>query len=134
MNEVAWDGKPVKRKCSSCGSLDWYEIRTMMEGTQVYDWCSNCPEPVKGIEGVPDAFMPRLGMTFEALCDTMGKPVPIQSKRHKQEVMDQLGVRECPERLKGNSWVDGTRNYRKRQFEKDRPMIRENYRRYLEHA
>lgn len=131
MEQVEWDGQPVKRPCSSCNSATWYQIRTMIEGTDVHDWCSDCDTPVS-TEGVPDVYLPRAGMTFQALCDKTGKPIEIQSKRHKQQVMNELGLREHPDRLTGNkSWVEGSREYRKRNFEQDRPKIREAYRQYL---
>jgi len=54
-------------------------------------------------------------------------------KRH--QVMKDLDVRELAIRKLGEkTWNEGSREYRKKQFEKDRPMIRENYRRYLQRA
>lgn len=131
---IEWDGKPVKRPCSNCGSATWYQIRTMMEGTDVYDWCSDCQTPVSGVSGVPDVYLPRAGMTFQALCDETGKPIPIQSKRHKQQVMNERGLRECPEPLSGKNWIDGSRDYRKRNFEQAKPKIQEAYRQYLKNV
>lgn len=131
MESIEWDGQPVKRPCSNCGSDKWYQMRTIMEGTNPYDWCSDCEQPVS-IGGVPDAFLPRAGMTFQALCDNQGKPIPVQSKRHKQQLMAERGLRECPERLSGKTWVEGSRQYRKRNFEQARPKIREAYRQYLD--
>lgn len=134
MENIEWDGKPVKRACSACGSVEWYQIRTMMEGTEIYDSCSDCDNPVS-VGGVPDVYLPRAGMTFQALCDKTGKPIPIQSKRHKQQVMNELGLRECPERLSGEkTWVEGSRQYRKRNFDEARPKIREAYQRYLQNV
>jgi hypothetical protein len=53
--------------------------------------------------------------------------------------MNELGVQEAGGTFNGapygtKNWIDGTRSSRAKQFEKDRPMIRENYRRYLENA
>lgn len=129
MELAAWDGKPMKRPCSSCGSPDWYEIRTCMEGTEVYDWCSNCDDPVS-VGCAPDAYLPRAGMTFENLCDKMGKPIPIMSKAHKMQVMREKGVIEAGDRQGGSmgmpakSWIEGTREGRKKEFnEKYRPIL-----------
>lgn len=138
MEQPDWDGKPVKRSCSNCGSLEWYEMRTMIEGTSPYDLCSECPKPVQ-VSGIPDAYLGRPGETFKNLTDAMGKPIEIQSKRHKKEVMDRMGVREAGEWVNGapfgtKSWTEGTREWRKKQFEKDRPMIRETYKRYLDNV
>lgn len=136
MTELVWDGKPVKRPCSSCGSFEWYEIRTMIEGTDVLDCCSNCPKPVQ-VDGVPDVYLSHVGQTFENLTDKMGHPIEIQSKQHKKRVMADLGVREAGDRVNGatygsKSWTEGTKAWRSKQFDKDRPMIRENIKRYLE--
>lgn len=141
MNDIAWDGKPVKRACSECGSMEWNEKRTMIEGAHVYDWCSNCPTPLNGVEGIPDVYLGYVGQKFENLCDERGKPYEIRSKRHKKEIMDKLGVREAGDRVQGakfgsspSSWIEGTRAHRKAQFEKDRPMIRKIQRQYLDNV
>lgn len=132
MSEI-WDGKPVKSACRSCGSPNWSEMRTIMDEGEMLDSCSECSS--FRADGVPDVYLPRAGMTFQALCDKTGKPIPIQSKRHKQQVMNELGLREHPDRLKGDkSWVEGSRDYRKRNFEQDRPKIREAYRQYLQNV
>lgn len=132
MNE-AWDGQPVKSPCSSCGSVKWSEMRTLIEDKVLIDSCSECSR-IRA-DGVPDVYLPRSGMEFQALCDKTGKPIPIQSKRHKQQVMNELGVREHPDRLKdGKSWVEGSRDYRKRNFAQDRPKIQEAYRTYLQNV
>lgn len=104
-----------------------------MEGTTAYDCCSNCPVPVQ-TDGIPDVYLGHVGQTFQALCDKTGTPIPIQSKRHKQQVMNDLGLSEHPDRLSGKNWIEGSRNYRKRNFEEARPKIREAYRQYLNNA
>lgn len=133
MEAIEWDGKPVKRGCSGCGSKNYYEIRTMIQGTDVYDTCSDCKNPVS-TAGIPDVYLPRAGMTFQALCDKNGTPIPIQSKRHKQQVMNELGLQEHPDRLKGKTWIEGSKDYRKRNFEEARPKIKESYRQYLDNV
>lgn len=106
----------------------------MIEGTEIYDHCSQCHIPVQ-TSGVPDVYLPRSGMTFQALCDKSGNPIPIQSKRHKQQVMNELGLREHPDRLSSNkTWIEGSREYRKRNFEEARPKIRESYKQYLQNV
>ena len=115
--------------CKNCGNTSAWHLYY----TADHALCDAC-----GLEGggpgVPDVFLPRSGMTFDALCDRMGRPIAIQSKRHKQQVMDQLGVRECPERLEPKTWIEGTRAYRNQQFDKDRPMIQKLHREYQERA
>lgn len=108
-------------------------MRTLIEDKELIDSCSECSRI--RTDGVPDVYLPRLGMEFQALCDKTGKPIPIQSKRHKLQVMNELGVREHPDRLKdGKTWVEGSRDYRKRNFEQARPKIREAYRQYLQNV
>lgn len=132
MNEV-WDGKPVKRPCNACGTEDWSEIRSVIEGSEITDSCSSCSS-VRA-DGIPDVYLPRSGMEFQALCDKTGKPIPIQSKRHKQQVMDEMGLSEHPDRLRGGkTWIEGSREYRKRNFEQARPQIRAAYKQYLENV
>jgi hypothetical protein len=119
--------------CRTCGQ-EASHIRTIIENGEAVDMCDrpDCGNIGMMGTGVPDVYFRKSGQTFEALCDEAGKPIPIMSKRHKKEVMDKLGVRECPERLSGKTWMEGTRETRRRSFDKDRPKIREVYRQYLE--
>lgn len=49
--------------------------------------------------------------------------------------MKEMDVTELGnERLPQKTWTEGSRDYRKKQFEKDRPKIQEAYRRYLSNA
>ncbi len=101
--------------------------------------CDKCGATGDGQAMLPDVFLERSGQRFANLCDKMGTPYTITSKRHKKRVMNELGVQEAGGTFNGapygtRTWVDGTRAYRKKQFEKDRPMIREAYGRYLAHA
>lgn len=88
---------------------------------------------------LPDVYFSGRSTSFENLCDTMGRPYEISSKRQKKEVMARLGVQEAGDRVNGapygtKSWVEGSRGYRRKQFDQDRPMIRETLRRYRERA
>lgn len=138
MEQVAWDGQPVKRACGTCGSEGWFQMRSIVEGVDVVDWCSDCEMPVQ-VGGVPDAYLPRIGMIFENLCDSMGKPIPIMSKAHKMQVMREKGVVEAGDRHHGStslpskSWIEGTREGRKKEFnEKYRPMLKKAYKQWKE--
>jgi hypothetical protein len=121
--------------CTHEGS--WHSLSRIIDG-EVVTICNFC-----GLEGagpsVPDVYLGRTGQTFGNLCDEMGRPYEIQSKRHKKEIMDRLGVREAGDRVNGatfgtKTWIEGTREHRRKQFEKDRPMIRENYKRFLDNV
>lgn len=116
-----------------CSHENAWHTRTIYENGALHTVCDRCGLEGAG-EGIPDAYLGHIGQTFAALCDNMGRPIEIRSKRHKQQVMDKLGVRECPDRLSGKTWVDGTREYRREQFNRDRPVIRETLRRWKERA
>ena len=126
--------------CGNCGNESAYRMHvafSLKEGRR--ECCDKCGASGDGEAMLPDVFLERSGQKFANLCDKMGQPYEITSKRHKKRVMDSLGVQEAGGTFNGapfgtKTWVDGTRAHRKAQFEKDRPMIRENYRRYLANA
>lgn len=125
--------------CGGCGNTEAYQIHSVYDAGEVFDCCNVCGNLSSIDAGVPDVFLHRAGQKFNNLCDKMGRPYEIQSKRHKKEVMDRLGVQEAGGTVNGarfgtKSWTDGTRAWRKRNFEKDRPMIRETLRAWKEKA
>lgn len=127
MTELVWDGKPIKRACSGCGSLDWTELRSMIEGTEFYDTCSECLVPVQ-TDGVKDVY-------FRHPYESTSLGVEFTSKKQKAAYLAKRGFSEAGDRKLGEkSWVEGSRDYRKRNFEKARPLIRENYRKYLDNV
>lgn len=124
--------------CRNCGNEKaWHTVSRYDSAAEEWtDCCDGC-----GLEGggdvIPDVYLGRLGQKFANLCDDMGRPIEIQSKRHKKEVMDRLGVSEAGGTINGarygsKTWIEGSREYRKKQFEKDRPVIRETLRRWKE--
>lgn len=123
--------------CNACGNEAVYRLSvvySVKDGQR--ECCDRCGAQGDGEAMLPDVYLERSGQKFANLCDKMGTPYEITSKRHKKRVMKELGVQEAGGTFNGapfgtRTWVDGSRAYRKRQFEKDRPMIRENYRRYL---
>lgn len=126
--------------CKTCGNQEaWHVVSAFdTQADSIVDCCDACGLEGAGA-GVPDVYLARTGQTFANLCDETGRPYEITSKRHKKEVMDRLGVSEAGDRMNGapfgtKSWVEGSRAWRKKQFDKDRPAIREMYRRYLENA
>jgi len=118
--------------CTNCGNQNAYHTRSWYDAKleRIEQICNGCGLDGAG-EFVPDVYLPKTGMTFQALCGKDGKPIPIQSKRHKLDVMNSLGLREHPDRLKGQNWIEGSRDYRKKNFEEARPKIREAYKQYL---
>lgn len=124
--------------CRGCNQ-ESHQVRTIVDGGQFYDSCPRCSDLSSMDAYMPDAYLGHIGQKFESLCDDMGRPYEIQSKRHKKEVMDRLGVSEAGDRVNGapygtKSWIEGTRDYRRKQFDKERPAIRETYKRYLDNA
>ncbi len=57
-----------------------------MENGVYHEVCNQCGNPVNSY--VPDVYLARSGQQFANLCDPMGKPYEIKSKRHKKEIMD----------------------------------------------
>jgi hypothetical protein len=121
--------------CISCGNTAAYAVRTFYLNGERQDICNACGADNR-TGAVPDAYFDAKKPTFEALCDEMGRPYEITSKRHKAEIMKKLGVSEVGDRVNGargggKDWIEGTREYRKRNFENAKPSIREAYRQYL---
>lgn len=79
--------------------------------------------------GVPDVFWNGRPYYSEAL------DVEFTSRSQKARIMKERGLSELGDRKLGEkNWIEGSRESRRKEFDKERPMIRENYRRYLENA
>lgn len=124
--------------CANCQNPKAWHVVSRYDEKEgvVVDCCDACGLEGAG-DGIPDVYFNRAGQTFASLCDEMGRPIPIESKRHKKEVMDRLGVREAGDIVNGakygtKTWIEGTRAWRKKQFDKDRPMIRQVAKEYRE--
>lgn len=123
--------------CRSCGNDKATLIRTIVHEGEVIDYCRECDSSTNNSFSDPDVYFRHSGQTFENLCDPMGKPIPIMSKRHKKEVMDKLGVSEAGDKVNGafstpKSWIEGSRDIRQKETAKYLPMIREQHKRYLD--
>jgi hypothetical protein len=135
--DLVWDGKPYKRPCNGCGSDKYSEMRTIIEDTELVDACDQCSH-VRA-DGIPDVYLGHIGQKFQNLIGKDGQPIEIRSKRHKKQVMDEMGVSEAGHTVNGapygsKSWIEGTRAYRKKNFKEALPAIRETYRQYLNNA
>lgn len=124
--------------CNTCGNMKAYHIRSAWDGERLRDFCdaATCGNLDMAGAGIPDVYLPRGGMKFANLCDDMGRPYEITSKRQKAEVMRKLGVSEAGDRVQGapyggKDWTEGTREHRRKSFEKDRATVREVYTQYL---
>ena len=116
--------------CRACGR-DSTHIRTIVDGNNLVDQCDHpeCGNLHSVDAGVPDVFWNGRPYYSEAL------GVEFTSRGQKARVMKEKGVCEAgDQKLPEKNWIDGSREYRRRNFEKDRPMIRETMRRYLDNA
>lgn len=116
--------------CRGCGR-EATHIRTIIEGLRVIDQCSH-PEcgNLHSIDAtIPDVYWNGRPYHSEAL------GIEFTSRSQKARAMKEMGVSELgSQKLGEKSWVEGSRDYRHKQFDKDRPAIRETYRRYLKNA
>jgi hypothetical protein len=109
--------------CRGCGYETPYAKRFTVD-TESCDRCGG----FSSMASVPDVY-------FKHPYHSEALGVDFTSKSQKASVMKEMDVSEAGDRsMSTTAWVDGTRAWRKAQFEKDRPMIRENYRRYLANA
>ncbi len=123
--------------CRGCGNTEAYHKRAVWFDGDVEEICDKCGNLPMIDAYVPDAYVGHIGQTFQNLTDKMGRPIEIQSKRHKKEVMDRLGVSEAGDKVGGRdygstSWIEGSRDYRKRQFAKERPALRKIFKDWKE--
>lgn len=125
--------------CRGCGNPEAYHKHGVWNDGEIEETCNACSNLRLSDAGSPDVYFSHIGQKFDNLTDKMGRPIEIQSKRHKKQVMDKLGVREAGHTVNGvpygtKTWNEGTRAYRKKQFDKERPMIRETLRKWKEKA
>lgn len=125
--------------CAGCGNMDPIHTITSFAYGEKYERCEACGATGDGLPTLPDVYFTGKTQKFANLCDDMGRPYEITSKRQKAQVMRQLGVSEAGDLVNGapygtKTWQEGSREYRRKQFDKDRPKIRETYARYLENV
>jgi hypothetical protein len=123
--------------CSGC-KQEAYQIHGEFVGVDYIEHCDRCGE-VSGMDAsIPDVYWPGREHTNPQLCDSMGVPYKLTSKAQKARVMKELGVSEVGDKVRGaaytgqSNWVDGTRAYRKRNFEQDRPKLQKIYQQWKE--
>lgn len=112
--------------CRGCGRESTH-IRTIIEGDALIDQCDHPSCGNLSAVTIPDVFWNGRPYYSEALeCE-------LTSRSQKARVMKEKGVSELGNQKLGNkSWTEGTRDYRRRQFEKQRPIIRETLKRWKE--
>ena len=120
----------MSMKCSGCGNEGAYQIHGWYDEKEGYlEVCDRCGSLSSSDASIPDVFWNGRPYYSEAL------GVEFTSRSQKARVMKEKDVTELgSERLPMKNWTEGSREYRKKQFEKDRPKIQETYRRYLANA
>lgn len=123
--------------CGGCLN-EAYHIHGEFIENQYMECCEKCGNVSSADAPVQDVYWPGREHTNPQLCDDMGKPYQLRSKGHKAAIMKQLGVSEVGDKVRGapytgqSSWAEGTREYRKKNFEKDRPELRRIYKEWRE--
>lgn len=114
--------------CRGCGR-EAVHIRTIVEGDALIDQCEwpDCGNLAMVNAGIPDVFWNGRPYFSEALgCE-------FTSRSQKARVMKEKGVSELGSRKLGEkSWVEGTRSVRQKAFDKQRPIVRETWKRWKE--
>lgn len=114
--------------CSGCQNTEAYHVHGWYDNKTGYnEVCNVCGDLSSADASIPDVFWNGRPYYSEAL------GVEFTSRSQKARVMKEKGVSELgSQKLGQKNWVDGSREYRRKQFEKDRPMIRETLKRYQE--
>lgn len=83
-------------KCGGCGNEGAYHLTGWMQDGVYAEVCNKCRPSDKGVDvNVPDVFWPGQEHYNPNLCDGMGRPILLRSRRHKAEVMRKLQVQEA---------------------------------------
>lgn len=115
--------------CSGCNQ-ESHQIHGYCDDDGNYrECCAGCGGLSSSDAGIPDVFWNGKPYYSEAL------GIEFTSRSQKAQVLKERGLRELGnQKLGEKTWVEGSREYRKKNFAQDRQMIRENYRRYLDNA
>lgn len=114
--------------CRGCGRESTH-IRTIVQDNELIDLCDHpqCGNLSSIDAGIPDVFWNGKPYYSEALeCE-------FTSRSQKARVMKEKGVSELGNQKIGEkTWVEGSREARRKEFDKERPMIREALRTWKE--
>lgn len=117
----------MRPPCEGCGNPDAYHSRGWIENGVYKEICDRCGGLASSDAPVHDVFWNGRSYYSEAL------QTEFTSRGQKARVMKEMGVSELgPQKLGEKNWIEGSRAYRRKQFDKDRPMIRETLKRYQE--
>lgn len=116
--------------CEACGNPAAWHLKSGFNGItgERYKACDRCGLQGPG-KGAPDVFWPGHAYKSEAL------DIEFTSREQKAQYLKDHDIREAGDRSSqtGKTWIEGTRDYRKRQWVKqDQPMIRKVYKDWIE--
>lgn len=109
--------------CRLCMDKFATSVRSCVENGEIVDLgCDRC----LGIQpNVPDVYWPGQTYTSESL------GVEFTSRGQKAKYLKDNNLSEAGDvKFKGKNWIEGSREYRKKQFESVRPTIKETYRKW----
>lgn len=113
--------------CQGCNKQSHQIHGYCDEFGQYQEVCAECGKLSSVNAGIPDVFWNGHPYYSEALeCE-------FTSRSQKARVMKEKGVSELGnQKLGEKNWVEGSREARRKAFEKERPKIRETYREWKE--
>ncbi len=114
--------------CTGCGNEKAFQTHGYIAAQGCYiECCDRCSQRSPSEAALADVFWNDKPYYSQAL------GVEFTSRAQKARVMKERGVSELGNQpLEHKNWIEGSREYRRKQFEKDRPMIRDTYRRWKE--
>lgn len=114
--------------CRGCQNEKAYQIHGWYDDKTGYnEVCDLCGNLSSSDAAVPDVWWNGRPYYSESL------GVEFTSRSQKARVMKEKGVTELGSQKLGNkTWTEGSRQYRRKQFDKDRPQIREVLKRWKE--
>lgn len=120
----------MSMKCRGCQNESAYQIHGWYdEKTGYNEVCDVCGSLSSSDASLPDVWWNGRPYYSEAL------GVEFTSRSQKARVMKEMDVTEVGnQKMPERSWTEGSREYRRKQFEKDRPKLRETYKRYLDNV
>jgi len=116
--------------CHGCKNQEAYQIHGWYDDKAGYqETCDRCGNLSSSDAPVHDVFWNGRPYYSESLqCE-------FTSKSQKARVMKEMGVTELgSQKLGQKGWIEGSRDYRRKQFDKDRPVIRDLVKRYKERS
>lgn len=114
--------------CSGCQNDKAYQTHGYVSDEGVYvECCDRCGDLASSDIPVPDVFWNGRPYYSEAL------GMEFTSRTQKARVMKELGVSELGGRKLGEkNWTEGSREFRRKQFNRERPMIQKTYQAWKE--